>query len=129
MKTRILILTASTALLLPAAFAQKAPPAPPSLPAPGKATNAPATTTNRLELLRQKLAGTNAPTTLTNAPVRTVPTRTTPVRTAPAALGTTNVPTVTTAANPTTNALTAGRTLGTGTNSHLSVFRGKREAS
>ncbi len=113
MKTRILILTASVALLLPVARAQKVPPAPPT---PGKATSA----TNRLELLRQKLASTNAPAALTNVPVRTVPTRTLPTRTLPTTIGKTNTPAVTTAttpANAPTNALTLASPFGSTTNS------------
>ena len=109
MKTRVLSLLFAGALLASAALAQNAPPAP---PVPGKAG-----TTNRLELLRQRLAATNAPTTLTNVPARTIP------RAVPSTLGKTNAPATTTTTTPaatTANAtiptLAAGGTSGARTN-------------
>ncbi len=113
MKTRILFLTFAGTLLTSAAFAQKAPPTPPALPTSAKATNAPLTATNRLELLRQKLTATNAPAALTNVPARVVPTR------IPTLPGNANAPatatTTSTQANAATNALPAGTTLGSKT--------------
>ncbi len=108
MKTRILSLTSACALLAFAAHAQKAPPAP---PVPGKATSAAATTTNRLELLRQQLAATNAP-------ARPIPTRAVPSTlgktSAPATTTTTTATTPTSAtANATIPTLATGGTAGT----------------